>query len=394
MVLDGCSLGLMAVVALTVTAILALTRPLRDLRMAAPVESVGGEDEAGSRAGHKTAFRLNPQPPRPGLRLVDVGEFALLGTRAISSRINRSSCVNHCSKRSRASGSAPARRVSTTWRRRARSPRSRSWPRTPARRSAIGACATRAGLDDRSTPDPGSPPACAHGPPPDPTGPAAHEVRRGLHRDHACRQVGELAPPVSTVAAELGVCWWRMMNAVVEHGPRWSTTPTASVRWPSSASTRPRSWSPTATTTACTSPAWSIEAKVVIDMREGNRAADLGRWTAKADPAWLDGVEVVATDLAESFRAGLSPDLDHARRVADPFHVVLAGNRCLDKVRRRVQNETLGHRGRKADHCIGSASCCSAARAPGPARPSAHAVGLGWVISRRRGASAWLAKES
>ncbi len=129
-------------------------------------------------------------------------------------------------------------------------------------------------------------------------------------------------------------------------------------------------------------------------MGEGNRAADLGRWTAKADPAWLDGVEVVATDLAESFRAGLSPDLDHARRVADPFHVVLAGNRCLDKVRRRVQNETLGHRGRKADRCIGSASCCSAARAPGPARPSAHAVGLGWVISRRRGAWAWLAKES
>jgi transposase len=58
---------------------------------------------------------------------------------------------------------------------------------------------------------------------------------------------------------------------------------------------------------------------------------------------------VVATDLAESFRAGLSPGLDHATRVADPFHVVRVGNRCLDKVRRRVQNETLGHRGRKHD---------------------------------------------
>ena len=63
----------------------------------------------------------------------------------------------------------------------------------------------------------------------------------------------------------------------------------------------------------------------------------------------MAGIEVVATDLAESFRAGLSPHLDHAVRVADPFHVVRVGNRCLDKVRRRVQNETLGHRGRKAD---------------------------------------------
>ncbi len=33
-----------------------------------------------------------------------------------------------------------------------------------------------------------------------------------------CRQVGELARPVATVAAELGVCWWTVMNAVVEHG--------------------------------------------------------------------------------------------------------------------------------------------------------------------------------
>ncbi len=58
---------------------------------------------------------------------------------------------------------------------------------------------------------------------------------------------------------------------------------------------------------------------------------------------------MVATDLAESFRAGLFPHLDHARRVADPFHVVRVADRCADKVRRRVQNETLGHRGRKHD---------------------------------------------
>ncbi len=57
----------------------------------------------------------------------------------------------------------------------------------------------------------------------------------------------------------------------------------------------------------------------------------------------------MATDLAESYRAGLSPHLAHAERVADPFHVVPVANRCVDTVRRRVQNETLGHRGRKAD---------------------------------------------
>lgn len=37
--------------------------------------------------------------------------------------------------------------------------------------------------------------------------------------------------------------------------------------------------------------------------------------------------------------------------MADPFHLVRAGNRCPDKVRRRVQKEMPGHRGRKRDPC-------------------------------------------
>ena len=44
------------------------------------------------------------------------------------------------------------------------------------------------------------------------------------------------------------------------------------------------------------------------------------------------GSRQTATDLAESFWAGLSSHLDHAVRVADPFHVVRVRNRCLDKV--------------------------------------------------------------
>ena len=68
----------------------------------------------------------------------------------------------------------------------------------------------------------------------------------------------------------------------------------------------------------------------MIDMTPGNSAADLRRWCANADPVWLAKIAVVATDLAESYRAGLSPHLDHATRVADPFHVVRVANRCMD----------------------------------------------------------------
>ena len=35
--------------------------------------------------------------------------------------------------------------------------------------------------------------------------------------------------------------------------------------------------------------------------------------------------------------------------MTDPFHVTRVANRTLDQVRRRIQYETLGHRGRKID---------------------------------------------
>ena len=41
--------------------------------------------------------------------------------------------------------------------------------------------------------------------------------------------------------------------------------------------------------------------------------------------------------------------LPNARQVADPYHVIALANRVVDDCRRRVQNETLGHRGRKHD---------------------------------------------
>jgi transposase len=166
----------------------------------------------------------------------------------------------------------------------------------------------------------------------------------------ACRQVGEHARPVSQVAAEFGVCWWTIMNAVVEHGTPLVDDPdrVGAVEMLGVDETAYLKANRAHSTIYATGLV-DLDAPRLIDMVRGNTAADLRRWCAKADPAWLAGITTVATDLAESFRAGLSPHLDHATRVADPFHVVRVANRCVDKVRRRVQNETLGHRGRKAD---------------------------------------------
>ncbi len=181
-----------------------------------------------------------------------------------------------------------------------------------------------------------------------------HVPTRGLltHRAgiEATRQVGELARPVASVAKELGVCWWTVMDAVKLHGTPLVDDPNrvgevTALGIDETSFLRANKEHPTLYATGLV----DLNHRIIIDMVEGNSATSLRSWCKNADPEWLAEIAVVATDLAESYRAGLSPYLDHAIRVADPFHVVQVANRALDKVRRRVQNEILGHRGRKSD---------------------------------------------
>ena len=60
----------------------------------------------------------------------------------------------------------------------------------------------------------------------------------------------------------------------------------------------------------------------------------------------------MATASLDPFRGyatALGTQLPDAVRVLDPFHVVKLGLDCVDEVRRRVQQDTLGHRGRARD---------------------------------------------
>ena len=165
-----------------------------------------------------------------------------------------------------------------------------------------------------------------------------------------CRQVGRNARPVTQMAAELAVSWDTVMDAVREHGEPLVNDPdrigmVTALGVDETTFLAANREHPTLFATGMV----NLRRRVVIDVVEGNSGEDLGSWLDAQPPAWCEQVRVVATDLAESYRAGLEGRLDHAIRVADPFHVVRVANRCLDKVRRRVQNATLGHRGRKRD---------------------------------------------
>jgi transposase len=58
---------------------------------------------------------------------------------------------------------------------------------------------------------------------------------------------------------------------------------------------------------------------------------------------------VAALDPFRGYATALSSSLPKAVRVLDAFHVTRLGFAAVDEVRRRVQQETLGHRGRRDD---------------------------------------------
>ncbi|GIU93336.1 MAG: ISL3 family transposase [Acidimicrobiia bacterium] len=166
----------------------------------------------------------------------------------------------------------------------------------------------------------------------------------------AARQVGELARPVSRVADEFGVCWDTVMAAVKLHGEPLVDDPervgaVEELGVDETSFLKANRSHPTIYATGLV----DTRAGILIDMVEGNTACDLREWCDRQPTEWLSGIGTVSIDLTDSYRSGLSPHLNHALRVADPFHVVRVANRCLDQVRRRVQNETKGHRGRKND---------------------------------------------
>jgi transposase len=84
----------------------------------------------------------------------------------------------------------------------------------------------------------------------------------------------------------------------------------------------------------------------VVPSRSGTAYA---AWL-KAQPAsYVAGVEQAALDPFRGYANAIRDQLPDAVAVLDAFHVVRLGTAVVDEVRRRVQQDALGHRGHKND---------------------------------------------
>ncbi len=177
---------------------------------------------------------------------------------------------------------------------------------------------------------------------------------RGGMTDRAARwvtaQVGKSGRSVSEVAAEIGCDWHTVNDAVQMFGEALLADPdrignvvalgldeTLFVR---EGPRHQKRWSTSIVDSG---------RGVLLDMIEERTAKACIGWLSGRSESWLKHVRWGTLDLSGPYRLVFDTMLAHAGQIADPFHVVRLANQALDETRRRVQNETLGHRGHKTD---------------------------------------------
>ena len=166
----------------------------------------------------------------------------------------------------------------------------------------------------------------------------------------ATLQVGRHGRAVSEVAEDLACDWHTVMAAVVIYGELLIADPyrfgdvTAvgldETLFARVGPYRAQLWS---------TQIVDVQRGQLLDIVPGRDSVAPCAWFAAQPQAWRDGIRWATLDLSNSYRAVFDTMLPAAVQVADPFHVVRVANTAVDECRRRVQNETLGHRGRKHD---------------------------------------------
>jgi transposase len=169
-------------------------------------------------------------------------------------------------------------------------------------------------------------------------------------RVEACRRVGKDAHAVTAVARDLGVGWATVMRAVHEYG-----TPlvddaarlegVVALGLDETSFLKATRLAPTRWVTGLV----DLERGRLLDLVADRTRAAVHGWLGARPRGWLAQVSTVALDPWRGYASALVAPLGHATVVVDHFRAIRLANAAVDQARRRTQQATLGHRGRKHD---------------------------------------------
>jgi len=181
-------------------------------------------------------------------------------------------------------------------------------------------------------------------------------------RAEACRRVGQDVDSVAEVARSFGVGWATVMSAVIDHGTPLVDDParTAGVSGLGTDETAFLAANAFHHTSFVTGFV-DLDSGRLLDVVENRCGAAVLGWLDGQGQPWRDSIGVVALDPHRGYYNGLRAGFaDRAERglpapqmVVDHFHAIKLANTAIDDVRRRVQQDTTGHRGRSGDPLYG-----------------------------------------
>lgn len=166
----------------------------------------------------------------------------------------------------------------------------------------------------------------------------------------ATKQVGR-GRAVSDVAEELDCDWHTINDAVTTYGEallkaddrRWTTTSALGLDETSFVKLRGLKGRSYVTTVA------DVANHQIIEILPTRAFVDVAAWIDAQPGSWKGMIRFGALDMSNVYAAVYSVTLPKAKQVVDAFHCIQLANRALDDVRRRVQREQKGHRGRRDD---------------------------------------------
>jgi transposase len=173
-------------------------------------------------------------------------------------------------------------------------------------------------------------------------------------RAEVCRRVGQDGASVAAVAREFGIGWGTAMAAVRAHGTPRVDAPARldgvevvgvdETAFQGASATRSTSF-----VTGIVDLTRRDRPARLLDVVADRSASALVSWMSERDTHWQAAITTAALDPYRRYAAALRTALPHALRVLDGCHVLRLGFAAVDDVRRRIQQELSGHRGRKDD---------------------------------------------
>lgn len=166
----------------------------------------------------------------------------------------------------------------------------------------------------------------------------------------ATLQVG-MGRTVSEVASELDCDWHTVNDAVTAYGvallaaDRKRLSKTRAIGLDETSFARRGRYRQTSSATTVA----DLEHHQVIDIMGSKGYRAVARFVDAQPKAWKDHITYGALDMSATYAAVYSVVLPGALQVVRPFHAVKLANQALDRTRRRVQQERLGHRGHRDD---------------------------------------------